>query len=209
MGDLIERLLGPSREEKLRIYIYPRARNRIWEDAWRTQPSDETRNSYVKEKYWEGRVKPTLLILLEKLYNNRNDLLPNLSEKQIYSIASVVRKPFEETRRDIEPILNILKVGYRELIPEDKIIVSPPIALIYGIRDGEMIDFSSLEPYGIVRRQVKVEKFDGSAEFTVKLYGKDIKVIFGLPNVPSEKIEGKYRIRKISKEKHVAGEEKI
>jgi hypothetical protein len=204
MKEGIERLLGTSKKDILRAYIGPRARNRIWKYAWMTQPSDETRNSYVKENYWEGRVKPALQILLEKLYGNRNDLLPDLPKEQIYSVASVVRKPFEETRRDIEPI------------PEDKLIVSPAIALIYGIKEnGEMVDFYLLNeknmeiPYGRVRKQVEIGKFNGSAELAVKLHSKDMKLIFGLSDVPSEKIEGKYRIRKISKEKHAAGEEGI
>jgi hypothetical protein len=204
MREEIERFLRTSKGDLLKAYIGPRVRNRIWDDAARTYLSEEEQKSHVTKEYWNGRVKPTLRMLLEKLYYNRGDLLPDVSKEQIYSIASVVKKSLEESRREIEPITNILEVG-RELIPENKIIISPAEALVYGIRkNGEMVDFYLLDEknreilYSRVRREVEIEDFDGSVKFGVKLNGESIKLIFGLNNVPSGEIRGEYKIRKIT-----------
>lgn len=182
---------------KLGRYIGSSARDGIWEDAIMTQSSEDARNSYVTEEYWKKRVKPTFLTFLQKLYNNRDDLLPELSKEQIYLIAAKTRKPFEQTIRKIVSIW------------EDRLIISPAVALMYGVKDGEMIKFSSDRPYGGILKKVEVEPFTNNAEFYVKLHSETIKTIYGLSDTPSGTFEGKYKIEKMVPEIDIKKEETI
>jgi len=191
MDERIERFLRTSREDLLKRYISPRARNRIWNE----ETSSEKQKSHVTEKYWNGRVKPVFKALLERLHNNRVDLLPSVSEKQIYSIGSVVRPSLEKS------------VSIIRFTSEDELVVSPAVALVYGIEGGEMVDISSENLYGTVRKRVRVRKFDGSVDFAIELPEKDARLIYNSYEsqhsitFSSKGIEGTYKIRKIGKGK--------
>ncbi len=181
-------------EEEIRDFIDSDVRDRTWKEVRRTKVSEEACEAYVMDHYWKPRVDPVFRIFLEILYGeNTANIRPDFSKRQIYSMASVVRRAFESIRRDIEPI------------PEAKFIIHPAAAIIYGIEGGETVDVCSpSNPYFAVRRQVEVDSFDGSVKYGAKLFYPDVQLILGLPDVPSTPIRGKYMIRGVTKGTYAA-----
>jgi len=158
--------------------------------------------SYDTRGYWL-RTTEALRVIEQRLHKDRKDLLPQLTDGQLLSLVREVRYAWDSIGRYIKPIAIVTTES-----EEDKnkkrstLTIKPIIGGMYGVKENDDIYFSSDKPYGIVKKKVAFDKEgvigNDLKSLTVSLLDEDVKLIFGLPDVPKDSILRKYKITRIS-----------